>query len=101
MNGTNLFRIVITTSAPEEMCQLLRRHTLDLNCGGPVREPDGTISVEAFVTQQEIDSLSSGPWKLEVLENASEVGAQRQLEVGRGNRFAEARAVPRGLGIKE
>ena len=101
MNANSLFRIVITTSAPEEMRELLRRHTLDLNCGGPVRKPDGTISVEAFVTQQELDSLGSGPWKLEVLENASDVGAKRQLEVGRGNRFAGVRAVPRGLGIKE
>ena len=38
---------------------------------------------------------------LEVVENVTEAGLQRQREVGEGNRFAARGEVPRGLGRKE
>jgi hypothetical protein len=61
--------------------------------------------VEVYSRMPEVERLrssrSAAGVRMNVIENASEVGRARQAEVGSGNRFAARTVVPRGLGIKE
>jgi hypothetical protein len=98
-SGPRILRILITVREKEALTTLLRENPLDLSCGGPRRRADGVITVEAFVPEDELDRLRRYPVQIDVLEDASATGRERQKEVGQGNRF-EGNKIPRGLGRK-
>jgi hypothetical protein len=94
-----ILRILITAREKEALSTLLRENALDLSCGGPKRREGGVITLEAFVPEAELDRLRRYPVQIDVIEDASAKGRERQKEVGKGNRF-EGKKVPRGLGWK-
>jgi hypothetical protein len=77
----------------------------DLGCRPVVRRRGAEFVVDADLPEAQLDaargSRAASGVSLEVVENVSEVGLQRQREVGEGNRFAARGEVPRGLGRKE
>lgn len=97
--GPRILRIRITARDREALSALLRENALDLSCGGPKRQEGGVITLEAFVPEEELARLRRYPVEIEVIEDASAKGRERQKEVGKGNRF-EGKRVPRGLGRK-
>ncbi|MGY4648550.1 hypothetical protein [Mycobacterium sp. URHB0021] len=77
----------------------------DLGCRPVVRRRGTEFVLDAYLPEAQLDtargSRAAGGVSLEVVENVTEVGVQRQQEVGEGNRFTARGAVPRGLGRKE
>ena len=77
----------------------------DLGCRAMPRQTEGRFVIDAYLPESEIqaarDSRTASRVALRVIENATEVGRERQEEVGEGNRFASRGEVPRGLGRKE
>src|SRR5215210_7252208 len=96
----DLFTVRITVTR-ESFEELLKKFDIDVGCRPHVHaNADGTRSLTAFVTKERIRELESTGYSVEVGENASELGRQRQQEVGKGDRFEGGRVVPRGLGKK-
>ena len=83
----------------EELSNFLRDHPLDLNCGGTRRQADGSFVIEAFVPETQMQQLTRARLRIDVMEDASSKGLERQKEVSRENRFSRYQ-VPRGLGKK-
>ncbi len=77
----------------------------DLGCRPVVRRRGAEFVVDAYLPEAQLDaargSRAASGVSLEVVENVTEAGLQRQREVGEGNRFAARGEVPRGLGRKE
>ena len=86
---------------PDSLDRLLRAFDLDLG-DRPVVEPvtRDTGRLVAFATQEQVDALGAAGYDVEVGDNVSDVGRQRQAEVGDENRYADTRATPRGLAEK-
>lgn len=104
--GADLHRLELRAASVAELRDFLDGADLDLGCRPAVRrQGDGEFVVEAYGTMPQIDGLRSARRSagvtVDVLENATQLGRARQGEVGRQNRFAGARELPRGLGIKE
>ena len=83
----------------EELQKLLRERSLDLNCGGTRRQADGSFQLEAFIPETELQPMSRVGLKVEVVEDATAKGRERQKEVSREARFSRQQP-PRGLGKK-
>lgn len=97
--GPRILRIRITARDRETLSALLRENRLDLGCAGPKRREGGTVTLEAFVREGQLEGLRRYKVEIEVIEDATAKGRERQKEVGKGNRFEGGKA-PRGLGRK-
>ena len=96
----DLFTVRISVTR-ETFQDLLRKFDLDVGCRPHFDEnADGSAALTAFATKERISELEAAGYNVEVGENASELGRQRQAEVGQGDRFEGGRVVPRGLGEK-
>jgi hypothetical protein len=77
----------------------------DLGCRPVARRVAGKFVIHAYLPEPQLAAARTSPTAaritIRVIENATEVGRQRQQEVGRGNKFANRSRVPRGLGRKE
>lgn len=96
----DLMAVHITVTR-ETMPTLLGSFDLDVG-DRPIVEPnpDGSGTLLAFADDDMIRRLEAAGYNVEVGENVSEAGRQRQAEVGTGDRFEGGRVVPRGLGAK-
>lgn len=77
----------------------------DLGCRPVARKTDDGFVTNAYLPESRLDASqkmrSAKRVRIRVIENATEIGRERQKEVGRGNRYALRGTVPRGLGRKE
>lgn len=77
----------------------------DLGCRAIPKQRGGRFVLDAYLPESELEparrSRTSGRVSIRILENATEVGRERQKEVGETNRFAVRGQIPRGLGRKE
>ena len=64
----------------------------DLGCRPVVRRRGAEFVVDAYLPEEQLNAArgtrAAGGVSLEVIENVTEAGLQRQREVGEGNRFA-------------
>jgi hypothetical protein len=90
------------TGSRETLAKLMQTFELDVGCRHPQVEanPDRTATLLVYSTKDRIRELQEAGYKVETLENVSELGRQRQKEVGQGDRFEGGRVAPRGLGEK-
>ena len=96
----DLYEVRITVSR-EEFEKLMQKFPLDLGCRPHIEmNPDGTGTVQAFASAERIRELEAAGHKVEQGENVSEIGRERQKEVGSGDRFQGGRVIPRGLSRK-
>lgn len=96
-----ILRILLVAKDAETLRVLLEEQRLDLSCGGPRQQESGTVTVEAYLPEPQVERLGQyGGVKVEILDDASATARERQKEVGRGNRFEGENRVPRGLGRK-
>jgi hypothetical protein len=96
--SAHVYRVRISAKSKSALIDLLKSEPLDLNCGSPKTAPDGTITIEALVTDDVKKRLEKHPVQIEVVEDATETGRQRQAEVGKGDRFEGGKKPPRGTG---
>ena len=77
----------------------------DLGCRAIARQIEEMFVIDAYLPETQLqaarDSRTASRVSLRVIENATEIGRERQREVGEGDRFASRGEVPRGLGRKE
>ena len=97
--GPDKYHVLLHAKDDQAVAGLLHDHRLDI---GLMRRDRKTKQVELtlFLTQAEIDGLRGAGYDLEVRDNLSEIGRQRQKEVGKGDRFEGGRIAPTGLGKK-
>ncbi|MCQ6563981.1 hypothetical protein NNL21_35545 [Paenibacillus mendelii] len=92
---------MITTNTREEMKKLISSGSIDMNCGGPSQQSDGTFVVEAYVPDSYVEDVHTLGFPFEVVENINRsMLEQRQQEVGIGDRYEGGSTAPQGLGIK-
>ncbi|MDQ1276456.1 MAG: hypothetical protein QG610_2034 [Euryarchaeota archaeon] len=102
---SKIFKVVIRAADEPGLIELLRNKPLDLG-GGPKRQPDGTITIDAYVPEDmlqslQVENIRESGISIQVAEDATEVGHQRQQEVGKTDRFEEGKKLPNGLARKE
>jgi len=93
------FHVVLIAPSRRAFAGLMQKHDLDLGPLNPQRDSQA-LEVHFFAPQEQIEALRELGWPLEVRENMSAEGRQRQQEVGRGDRFEAGKKPPQGLGKK-
>jgi hypothetical protein len=106
MTDGPIFHIEITAGTLADLKAFTDEMQLDdLGCRPVVRRRGAEFVVDAYLPEAQLDaargSRAASGVSLDVVENVTEAGLQRQREVGEGNRFAARGEVPRGLGRKE
>ncbi|MEU6592015.1 hypothetical protein ABZ923_22775 [Streptomyces sp. NPDC046881] len=94
-----VLRVRVTTRDVETLRALLRDVRPDVG-GLARRADDGSCTIEAYVSPEQAEALAREGVSVTRLEDATAVGHDRQAEVGHGDRFAPADAVPHGLADK-
>lgn len=74
---------------------------IDYGCAGPRVHPGGEVTASVLVRASALASLRerSNLVRVEVLGDFSANLVARRAEVGKGNRFADPRVLPQGLGV--
>ncbi|MGP9022694.1 hypothetical protein ACT1U9_30350 [Streptomyces sp. BR1] len=94
-----LLRVRVTAKDADTLRTLLREARPDVG-GRPRQGEDGSFSIDAYVSPDAAEALEREGVVVTTLEDAAATGRARQAEVGAGDRFAAADAVPRGLALK-
>lgn len=96
----DLFAVRITASR-EVLAKIIREFALDVGCRPHAElKPDGSAALLAYATKERVDEMKAAGYGVELGENVSAIGRERQAEVGKGDRFEGGRVAPRGLGEK-
>jgi hypothetical protein len=105
MSEGPIIRVEISAATLDDLRQFTDEAKPDLGCRATARRTDEGFAIDAYIPEAELETAqaarSASRVSLRIIENATEVGRQRQQEVGEGNRFAARGEVPRGLGRKE
>jgi hypothetical protein len=98
-----VFHVQIIAPTTAELRRLTDEVHPDLGCRPVVRRRDGEVVVNALLSARQLDTARAtrSAATIQVIENATAAGRERQNEVAQGNRFAARGVVPRGLGEKE
>lgn len=96
--SNDIFRVELRAPGRDSLGKLLQNGALDF---GPIQSlPSGEVIIDLFLNHDQIDQLEKTGWKLQVFENMSAAGRDRQMEVGAGDRFQGGKTPPKGLGKK-
>jgi hypothetical protein len=105
MNQQPILRIEIEAPTLADLRAFADEIRPDLGCRAIPRQIDGKFVIDAYLPEAQLQaargSRAASRVSLRVIENATEIGRERQQEVGEGDRFASRGQVPRGLGRKE
>jgi hypothetical protein len=98
----DIMKIVLKAPNLKILAKFINQQRMRIvGCGGQKLLPDGTLSMDAYATEDVLDQLKKEGVVFDIIENASEMGRRRQNEVGRGDRFEGGKKAPQGLGKKE
>ena len=105
MSPESVIHIEIESRSLDDLKAFLDETQADIGCRPiPRRTGDGYV-MDAYLPEQQLqaarETRAANRVSLRVLENATDLGRERQKEVGEGNRFAARGETPRGLGRKE
>jgi biotin operon repressor len=84
------YRITITSQDREAMLDLVRSYHLNVFDHGSRYSKATGYSVDAIADTAHIDQLKDAGYQVQTHEDVDKVGAERQREVGRGNRYKKA-----------
>lgn len=105
MNDDPIIHVEIQARMLEDLRAFADEVQPDLGCRPIARRTDDRFVIDAYLPASQLEiaraARAAGGVTLRVIENATEVGRERQKEVGQGDRFAARGTVPRGLGRKE
>jgi hypothetical protein len=95
-----IMKVIIKAPDKKTFTDLLVEYHLDI--AGEHRDKDGKIVTEAYVSSKKIDQLRKPGIEIQVVEDATQTGLERQKEVSSSNRFSfEGQSHIKGLGKKE
>ncbi|MFB6613693.1 hypothetical protein ACIGFK_04545 [Streptomyces sp. NPDC085524] len=94
-----ILRVLVTAKDAETLRAVLREARPDVG-GRPREGDDGSFSIDAYVTPEQLSALERDGVSVTTLDDAAATGRARQAEVGEGDRFAPEEEVPRGLALK-
>ncbi|MER7540522.1 hypothetical protein ABTX77_37980 [Streptomyces sp. NPDC097704] len=99
-NEYAILRVRVTVKDADTLRALLRDTRPDV--GGRIgQDEDGSLSFDAYVSPEKAQALPREGVTVTTLDyDAAATGRARQAEVGQGDRFAPADAVPQGLALK-
>lgn len=106
MNPEPIIRFEIKASTLADLKAFADEVRPDLGCRAIPRRTEEGFVIDAYLPEPQLQAAqrvrTADRVTLRIIENATEVGRERQREVGQGNRFeATSQQVPRGLGRKE
>ncbi len=103
MNDEPVFHVRVRAPTVAELRAFADSVSADFGCRPVVRRSEGDFVLDVYLSEAGLREVQGRRMNvsLEVLENMTEVGRQRQAEVSPGNRFESRADVPRGLGRKE
>lgn len=106
MDNEPIIRFEIKAPTMENLRAFTDEVQPDLGCRGIARQVDGEFVIDAYLPESRLQSMriarTDSRISIRIIENATEVGRERQQEVSQENRFLrESQQVPRGLGRKE
>jgi hypothetical protein len=105
MNHESTIRVEVEALTLADLRAFTDEIQPDLGCRAIPRQKEGKFVIDAYIPETQLqaarDSRASSRVSIRIIENATEIGRQRQKEVGQGNRFASRGEIPRGLGRKE
>jgi hypothetical protein len=105
MNDDPIIHVEIQARTLEDLRAFADEVHPDLGCRPIARRTANSFVMDAYLPESQLEvarvGRAAGRVSIRVIENATEVGRERQKEVGQGNRFAARGTVPRGLGRKE
>lgn len=105
MDNESIVHIQIEAPTLAELKAFIDEIQPDLGCRTISRQIEGKFIIDAYLPEAQLqaarDSRAARGVALHIIENATEIGRERQQEVGEGNRFSARGEVPRGLGRKE
>ncbi|SNS32849.1 hypothetical protein SAMN06893096_103240 [Geodermatophilus pulveris] len=100
-----VFRVRLEAESPSALRAFLDEVQPDVGCRPVASRSASGFVMDVYLPESRLESARSSRAaprvSMTVLENATEVGRERQADVGEGNRFAARSEVPRGLGRKE
>ena len=100
-----VFRVRLQASSLSALRAFLDEVRPDVGCRPVAGRSASGFVIDVYVPESRLESARTSraapQVSVTVLENATEVGRERQADVGEGNRFAARSEVPRGLGRKE
>ncbi|MER7752504.1 hypothetical protein [Kitasatospora sp. NPDC097643] len=95
----DIHRVRVFAKDADTLRALLREVRADVS-GRAHRAEDGSVGIDAYVPESTIPVLERNGATVTRIANASEAGRAAQAQVGEGDRFAPADAVPHGLAEK-
>jgi hypothetical protein len=105
MNSDSIIHIEIEASTLADLRLFIDEIKPDIGCRAIPRRTGDSFVIDAYVPETQLQAARNARAatrvSLRILENATEVGRERQKQVGEGNRFAARGDTPRGLGRKE
>lgn len=105
MNDEPVFRVRLQAATLSDLRAFTDEMAPDLGCRAVARRSAAGFTIDAYLPESQLEmaraSRAASQVSLTVLENQTEVGRERQAEVGEGDRFAARGEIPRGLGRKE
>jgi hypothetical protein len=104
MSPESILHIEIEATTLDDLRAFVDEIRPDPGCRAIARRRGDAFIVDVYLPESQLsaarDARSASRVSFRVLENATEVGRERQKEVGEGNRFAARGDTPRGLGRK-
>ena len=86
------YRITIYGATAEAMADLVRKHKINILSSTVSYNKDTGHAVDAIAEPDEIKSLEDAGYQVERHEDVDELGKARQKEVGKGNRYVQAKS---------
>jgi hypothetical protein len=100
-----VFRVRLEAPTRSALRAFLDEVEADVGCRAVARRSATGYAIDAYLLKSRLATARSASTasavSMTVLENQTEVGRERQAEVGQGNRYAARGEVPRGLGRKD
>lgn len=105
MNHESIIHIQIEALTLADLRAFTDEIQPDLGCRAIPRQKDGKFVIDAYLPETQLEAAhkvrTASRVSLRIIENATEIGRERQKEVGEANRFSARGQIPRGLGRKE
>jgi hypothetical protein len=96
----DVVKITIWVPDQKALQQILSTAKVDLDCGAPRQDTDGTFKITLYATPAEAQKIRALPFRHELDEKYGDVLKERQQEVSKTDRFQGGKVKPEGLGVK-
>lgn len=96
----NIVKVTVWVPDQKALSEVLQHAKLQVGCGAPKRDFDGTFKIDFYGSDAEATKLKGLGFKIEVDDKYGAVLETRREEVSKIDRFQGGKIKPDGLGIK-